>query len=250
MVTYNTFGAAALAGALSLGLVAGAQEVVPPATVAMSAGQQNELVKTRCVMCHSDVQRKGGLSLENFDAVHPDPGIARMMIVKVADDGAMTAAGGTVPDRATVDAFVGALSVAIRRAAPVSNGWTVDLTVDPLTPGLGHSFVTARAVQEVPLPNDARASAVYQLTLSCNGAVRRANTQLLTYTKAGPGAPTMERVTPAATIPASQLSADALNLSGLFPGENVVFPIGALSPTLRELFSWCFAGPDTGNGPR
>ena len=100
-----------------------------------------------------------------------------------------------------------------------------------------------------PLPIDARGSAVYQLTLSCNGAVRRANTQLLTYTKAGPSAPTMARATPATTL-ASPLSAEALNVSDLFPGETVVFPIGRLSPTLRELFSWCFAGPDAGNGAR
>jgi hypothetical protein len=126
----------------------------------------------------------------------------------------------------------------------------VDLTVDPLTPSRGHSFVTARAVQEVPLPTDAHASAVYQLTLSCNGAVRRADTHLSTSTKAGPGAPMKARTTPAAATFASPLSAEALTVSDLFRGEHVIFPIGMLSPTLRELFSWCFAGPDVGTSAR
>ncbi len=249
-VTYGTFGAAALAAALTMRLFATGQEAVPATSGAMSVAQQNELGKKRCVTCHNDVQRKGGLSLEKFDAARADPGVAHMMAIKVADDGAMAAAGAPVPDRETVDAFVSALSATVRRTAPVSSMWTVDLTVDPLTPGRGHSFVTARAVQEVPLPTDARASAVYQLTLSCNGAVRRANTQLSTYTKAGPGAPMKARSTPGATTLASPLAAEALTVSDLFPGENVVFPIGTLSPTLRELFSWCFAGPDAGSGAR
>jgi hypothetical protein len=246
----TTAAAAAFAAALMLPLTAAGQNPVPPANGGMPVAQQNELVAKRCVMCHSRAQRKGGLSLEDFDAAHPDPGVARMMIVKVAEDGAMTAAGAPAPDHETVDAFVGALSAGIRRTAPVSSAWTVDLTVDPLRPGAGHAFVTARAVQEVPLPNEARASAVYQLTLSCNGAVRRAGTELSTYTKAGPDAPLMARATPAGTTLASPLSAETLKVSDLFQGESVVFPVGTLSPTLRELFAWCFAGPDSANGAR
>jgi hypothetical protein len=173
-----------------------------------------------------------------------------MVIVKVADDGAMMAAGAPVPDHETVDGFVRALSASIGPTGPVSNAWTVDLTVDPLTPDRGHTFVTARAVQEVPLPGDARASAVYQLTLSCNGAVRRAGTQLATYTKAGPGAPLKARTAAAKTTFASPLSDEALTVSDLFPGEKVVFPIGTLSPTVRDLFSWCVAGSEAGSGAR
>jgi hypothetical protein len=249
-LTYTTLGAAAFAGALTLPLAAAGQDAVPVARGGMPVAQQNDLVKKRCVMCHSHAQRKGGLSLEAFDAANPDPSIARMMSVKVADDGAMTAAGAPAPDRETVDAFLSALSAATRRTASVSNGWAVDLTLDPLTPGGGHAFVTARAIQEVPLPVDPRASAVYQLTLSCNGAVRRARTELLTYTKAGPDAPLIARASPTQTTLASPLSAETLNVSDLFPGERVVFPIGTLSPTLRELFSWCFAGTDAGNDAR
>jgi hypothetical protein len=244
-LTRAAFGAAVVTGALSLPLAA--QQAVRPAIDVMSVAQENELVKTRCVTCHNNRQRKGGLSFETFDAAHLDPSVARMMMIKVADDGAMMAAGAQAPDRQTVDAFVGALAAGISRTAPVSTGWTVDLTVDPLTPDRGHSFVTARAVQEVPLPTDARSSAVYQLTLSCNGAVRRANVQLLTYTKAAPGVPLLPRSTPVAPSLASPLSADALNVRDLFPGEQVAFPIGRLSPMLRDLFSWCFAGPDAGN---
>jgi mono/diheme cytochrome c family protein len=248
--TYSTLGTAALAVALTWPLVAGAQQPPAPASGVMAVERQNELVKTRCMICHTDANRKGGLSLQSFDAARPDPSIARMMAVKVGDDGAMMAAGAPVPDRETTDAFVGALSAATRRSAPAPNGWTVDLTVDPLTPGSGHSFVTARAIQALPLPSDARASAVYRLTLSCNGAVRRATVQLSTYTKAGPDAPTLARTAPGAPTLAPLLSADTFGVNDLFPGEHVVFPIGTLSLPLRELFSWCFAGPDARNGAR
>jgi hypothetical protein len=244
------FAAAALAASLISRLAAAPQAPVPQTGGVMSSEQQNLLVKKRCVTCHNDVQRKGGLSLVQFDAMKPDPSVARMMLVKVTQDGAMAAAGGPVPERETVDAFANGLSSVVGRTAQDSNGWTVDLTVDPMTPGRGHSLVTARFVREAPSPVDSRASAVYQLSLSCNGAVRRAGIQVSTYTKAGSDAPAIARPTPTATTLAWPRAADTLKVSDLFPGESVVFPIGTLSPTLRDLFSWCNAAPDAGNGAR
>jgi hypothetical protein len=217
------------------------------ATSATTAARQNELVQKRCMVCHNAVQRKGGLSLEHFDAANPDRAVAHLMSIKVSADDAMMAAGNPVPDRETIDAFVEALTTAVGNKPPVSNGWTVDLSVDPMmSPSNGHMFVTARAIQELPLGSDGRARAVYQLTISCSGAARRADVQLSTYTKAGPTAPLVARTLSTAPTFRWPTAEDKLDVN-VFPGERATFPLGALSPTVREVFSWCFADKRSNN---
>ena len=49
----------------------------------MPAPQQNALVQKYCAVCHTDKSRNGGLSLEHFDAAHPDPGVAATMLGKL-----------------------------------------------------------------------------------------------------------------------------------------------------------------------
>ena len=74
-------------GAIVAGMIAlpaSAQQGTP----AMPVSQQNALVQKHCAVCHSDTKMMGGLSLEVFDAVHPDPSIAGMMVNKL-NSGAM-----------------------------------------------------------------------------------------------------------------------------------------------------------------
>jgi hypothetical protein len=62
------------------------------------------------------------------------------------EDGAMTAAGVPKPEPATMDAFIGALSV-IAGTAPTGVGhWNVTLAEIPKG---GHQLVTARIQQKV-----------------------------------------------------------------------------------------------------
>jgi hypothetical protein len=42
-----------------------------PLSDAMPVAQQNALVQKYCAVCHTDVHRNGGLSLQHFDAAHP-----------------------------------------------------------------------------------------------------------------------------------------------------------------------------------
>jgi hypothetical protein len=49
----------------------------------MPATQQNALVREHCAVCHNDAHLNGGLSLEHFDAAHPDLGIAGMLVSKL-----------------------------------------------------------------------------------------------------------------------------------------------------------------------
>jgi hypothetical protein len=213
---------------------------------AMPVAEQNELVMKRCIPCHDARQRKGGLSLERFNAADPDPDIARLMMVKITGDNATAAAGQPSPDRETVDAFVGALSRAAAKAPIGAASWKVDLTTDPATPGRGHPFVTARATQEAPVPGNAAALAVYELTVSCNGAVRRPDIQVATFTRASTQSPLMPRANSNAPKLEWPRSMDALSVSGMFPAEQVGFPLGTLSPTIRDIFSWCFESQSAG----
>src|SRR5208283_2467547 len=97
---------------------------------AMPAHQQNALVQTYCAVCHTDASRNGGLSLEHFDAAHPDPVVAAMVLGKLKT-GAIGAAGVKPPDEATVQAWITATSAASAGA----NRWNVNRTEDPATKG-------------------------------------------------------------------------------------------------------------------
>src|SRR5580658_249548 len=97
----------------------------------MGAAQENAVVQKYCGGCHSDALMYGGLSVQHFDAAHPEPAVAAMLVSKLtgghspeevtaADSseailgfmktGAMGAAGFGVPDEPTQLAFVKALT--------------------------------------------------------------------------------------------------------------------------------------------
>src|SRR5262249_49452564 len=49
----------------------------------MPVVQQNALVQKYCAVCHDDVHRNGGLSLQHFEASNVDPSLAAMMVSKL-----------------------------------------------------------------------------------------------------------------------------------------------------------------------
>src|ERR1700689_1268539 len=118
---------AALIALASLCSIARAEEIMP-------AGQQNSVIGKYCGGCHSDALMYGGLSVQHFDAAHPEPSVAAMLVSKLTaghspsevqaaagpdsaatilgfmKTGAMGAAGNGVPDETTQVAFVKALT--------------------------------------------------------------------------------------------------------------------------------------------
>src|SRR5262245_59416135 len=102
-----------LAAIVAIALPAWAEQEPP-----MPTSQQNALVQKYCAVCHSDTKMMGGLSLERFDAAHPDPSIAGIMVNKL-NGGAMGAAGIPIPDRSVISALTAALSAVAANADAV-----------------------------------------------------------------------------------------------------------------------------------
>ncbi|HVC19989.1 MAG TPA: hypothetical protein VNE16_07920, partial [Vicinamibacterales bacterium] len=118
---YRIIGTAILAFGLSLSLAAysgqggqaapaaaaPAAALAAPAGGAMPVAQQNALVQQYCVGCHDDLQMTGGLSLEHFDAAHPNPTVVAMMVGKLKG-GAMPPKNMPRPNAGTLYMLIGA----------------------------------------------------------------------------------------------------------------------------------------------
>jgi len=250
-----------------------AQQVAPSA--AMPVAQQNALVQKYCAVCHDDVHRNGGLSLQHFDASQVEPSLAAMIVSKLKS-GAMGAAGLGVPDRPTQDGFYDAL---MAKSAGADN-WRLTRTQDPARQA---RLLVASMVREMSSKANPQNPELYRLKLTCRSDTREAEMQLtwspqpatsnrtifvrvderapVTHTiegrekmgdgakltdgtdaTSGPAAATLYSTLPKSTptnltIP---LPARTLAISGIFDDETVVFPFDGLTPTMRQELSICF----------
>lgn len=155
----------------------------------MRAADEAAVVQKYCSGCHSDVLMYGGLSVQHFNAAHPDPTLAAMLLNKItrghtpqdvsaADSAevlkmmkasAMGAAGIGVPDEETQVAFSRAL-------AQQSNGayqWNVtwDNSARDRT-------LIASILREKPSVKREGATDSYRLIVSCRAGAGRARSKL------------------------------------------------------------------------
>jgi hypothetical protein len=187
------------------------------------------------------------------------------MMVGKLKDGAMSAAGVPMPDKATLNAPIGALSA----EAIGADEWTVTWTQNQTTLA---PILTASVVQEARPATSGRDPDLYRLTLTCRVSTREGEMQLAwapgdvprtgeeMSVSADGEAPSMYTIyqgqgsvflyaaklnlgAPKLTV---AMPAKTLTVSNLFPGETVVFPFGGLTQTVRQALSTCFAEPSTG----
>jgi hypothetical protein len=107
-------GASVRSGSRSPGLVATAD--APEGT--RLSGDENEIIQEYCVRCHSERRLRGNLSLEDFDAEHPEAmgEVAEKIVVKLRA-GMMPPPGTQRPEGDTLQALVEALEERLDRYA-------------------------------------------------------------------------------------------------------------------------------------
>ena len=82
---------------------------------------ENALIRQYCTSCHSDRMKTGGLTLANYDAVHPEQarGVSEKVIRKLRA-GMMPPAGVKRPDEAALKSLAAALETRLDRAAALN----------------------------------------------------------------------------------------------------------------------------------
>src|SRR5262249_38590473 len=159
-----------LAAIMRLAAFAYGQGPAPAAGEPMPVARQNEIVQKYCAVCHDDVHRNGGLSLQHFDASNVDPSLAAMMASKLKT-GAIGAAGLPRPDQAPEDAFFKALDAESKGA----DKWTFIRTEEPSPRA---PFLTATILRTAPATPPNALIDHYRLKLMCKAGTGEGEMQL------------------------------------------------------------------------
>jgi hypothetical protein len=165
----------------------------------MPVTQQNAVLQKYCGVCHSDALMYGGLSLEHFDAAHPDPTVAAMLVSKLTSGltpkdieaatngpdpdtktmallhGAM-GASGSQPDEATQIAFGRALAAQAGGAEEWHSWWTDKPAAQSSTRTA--STLTADIVRQIASTKFQGKVDMYRLILTCQVETRQGEIEL------------------------------------------------------------------------
>jgi cytochrome c551/c552 len=238
-------------------MMAGLVVLSAPVWGAMSAAEQNALVKKYCAVCHMDSAKNGGLSLQHYDAAKRDPGLAAMILSKL-NNGAMGAAGNGVPDKAAQQAWL----ESTKEQAAGAKDWFVTHEDGVLSAGIVRE-VAPRTSGSLNIP-------VYRMKMTCNPSTRVGEMQLTWSPQPQTGRTMTVSVDGAAPIEYKidgqesmgnggtlktghasillggtkggklMLASRSLTVRELFPGETVEFPFSELDQKARAELRKCF----------
>ena len=96
--------------------------ILSTTTLAKEAQSVSPIIKQYCVLCHNDIILQGGMSLQHFDADHPELNlvIAEKMILKLRA-GMMPPQEAPRPDRETLQQLAKSIEIKLDRAARKRN---------------------------------------------------------------------------------------------------------------------------------
>ena len=96
--------------------------ILSTATLAKEAQSVSPIIKQYCVLCHNDIILQGGMSLQHFDADHPELNLvtAEKMILKLRA-GMMPPQEAPKPDRETLQQLAKSIETKLDRAARKRN---------------------------------------------------------------------------------------------------------------------------------
>ena len=96
--------------------------ILSTATLAKEAQSVSPIIKQYCVLCHNDIILQGGMSLQHFDADHPELNlvIAEKMILKLRA-GMMPPQEAPRPDRETLQQLAKSIEIKLDRASRKRN---------------------------------------------------------------------------------------------------------------------------------
>lgn len=96
--------------------------ILSTATLAKKAQSVSPIIKQYCVLCHNDIILQGGMSLQHFDADHPELNlvIAEKMILKLRA-GMMPPQEAPRPDRETLQQLAKSIEIKLDRASRKRN---------------------------------------------------------------------------------------------------------------------------------
>ena len=96
--------------------------ILSTATLAKKAQSVSPIIKQYCVLCHNDIILQGGMSLQHFDADHPELNLvmAEKMILKLRA-GMMPPQEAPRPDRETLQQLAKSIEIKLDRASRKRN---------------------------------------------------------------------------------------------------------------------------------
>lgn len=247
------------------------------AAESMGAAQETAIVHKYCGGCHSDALMYGGLSVQHFDAAHPDPTLAAMLLSKITNghtpkdvsaadsagvlkmmkQSAMGAAGQGVPDEESQVMFSRALALQSQGA------YEWNITSENTRASAEDTTLIASILREKPSVKYPGVTDSYRLIVRCRPSTREGEVKVA-WANAPAGEGQMMSVAvdsaeafqhkvdggraqgngsggPGATSLQIPLPAQSLTVSNLFGDGNVVFPFGGLSQAARQDLAACFS---------